>query len=138
MPLAPNMLLKSALHVANVNNLVHTSLHRLLVLRRTVQHGQMLCKVRHITCCLMLSFTCSDVKPRVKFIPGLFLQTEKELQNGGEIKELADVADKLSKRLVKDTTAWTNKKESLAADAAACQQASCFHGPTARHQNAMP
>lgn len=52
------------------------------------------------------------------------VQTEKELQNGGEIKELADVADKLSKRLVKDTTSWTNKKESLAADAAACQQAS--------------
>ena len=51
------------------------------------------------------------------------LQSEKELQSGGEIKELADIADKLSKRLVKDTTAWTNKKENLEADRAACQQA---------------
>ncbi|KAL0051178.1 hypothetical protein WJX82_003135 [Trebouxia sp. C0006] len=50
------------------------------------------------------------------------LQTEKELQSGGEVKELADTADKLSKRLVKDTTAWTNKKENLEADQAACQQ----------------
>ena len=41
------------------------------------------------------------------------MQTEKELQSGGEVKELADTADKLSKRLVKDTTAWTNKKEKL-------------------------
>lgn len=48
---------------------------------------------------------------------------EKELQSGGEIKELADTVDKLSKRLVKDTTAWTNKKENLEADQAACQQA---------------
>ena len=48
---------------------------------------------------------------------------EKELQSGGEIKELADMVDRLSKRLVKDTTAWTNKKESLEADQAACQQA---------------
>lgn len=51
------------------------------------------------------------------------LQSEKELQSGGEIKELADAADKLSKRLVKDTTAWTNKKENLEADQATCQQA---------------
>lgn len=51
-----------------------------------------------------------------------YLQTEKELQSGGEVKELAEVADKLSKRLVKDTTAWTNKRESLGADQAACQQ----------------
>lgn len=55
------------------------------------------------------------------------MQNEKELQNGGEIKELADTTDKLSKRLVKDTTAWTNKRETLAADAAACQQASHSH-----------
>ena len=46
-----------------------------------------------------------------------------ELQSGGEIKELADAADKLSKRLVKDTTAWTNKKENLETDQATCQQA---------------
>lgn len=51
------------------------------------------------------------------------MQTEKEVQSGGEVKELADAADKLSKRLVKDTTAWTNKKENLEADQAACQQA---------------
>lgn len=51
------------------------------------------------------------------------MQTEKELQSGGEVKELADTADKLSKHLVKDTTAWTNKKENLEADQAACQQA---------------
>ncbi|DBA81803.1 hypothetical protein WJX77_004664 [Trebouxia sp. C0004] len=50
------------------------------------------------------------------------LQMEKELQSQGEVKELADTADKLSKRLVKDTTAWTNKKENLEADQAACQQ----------------
>ena len=54
-----------------------------------------------------------------------WLQSEKELQSGGEIKELADAADKLSKRLVKDTTAWTNKKENLESDHATCQQA-CF------------
>lgn len=51
------------------------------------------------------------------------LQSEKELQSGGEVKELADAADKLSKRLVKDTTAWTNKKENLDTDQATCQQA---------------
>ena len=51
------------------------------------------------------------------------MQTEKELQSGGEVKELANTVDKLSKRLVKDTTAWTNKKENLEADQAACQQA---------------
>lgn len=54
---------------------------------------------------------------------GLCVQSEKELQSGGEVKELLDVADSLSKRLVKDTTAWTNKKETLQADQAACQQA---------------
>lgn len=53
----------------------------------------------------------------------VLLQSEKELQSGGEIKELADAADKLSKWLVKDTTAWTNKKESLESDQATCQQA---------------
>lgn len=64
-------------------------------------------------------------------------QTEKELQNGGEIKELTDVADKLSKRLVKDTTAWSNKKESLAADSAACQQASCFSPMSLCHKTSL-
>ena len=59
------------------------------------------------TCCQILCF-CA--------------QSEKELQSGGEIKELVDVADSLSKRLVKDTTAWTNKKEILQADQIACQQ----------------
>lgn len=58
------------------------------------------------------------------------LQSEKELQSGGEVKELADAADKLSKRLVKDTTAWTNKKENLDTDQATCQQA-CPYVPAA-------
>lgn len=61
------------------------------------------------------------------------MQTEKELQSGGEVKELADTADKLSKRLVKDTTAWTNKKENLEADQAACQQACLRARPYAAH-----
>ncbi len=41
------------------------------------------------------------------------LQTEKELQSGGEAKELAEAVDEIAKRLVKDTSAWANKKEAL-------------------------
>eukprot|EP00884_Botryococcus_braunii_P016555 jgi/Botrbrau1/3583/Bobra.0078s0035.1 len=41
------------------------------------------------------------------------LQTELELQSGGEVKELTQTVDSLAKQLVKETTAWTNKKESV-------------------------
>ena len=38
------------------------------------------------------------------------------------MKQLAGTVDQLSKRLVKDTTVWNNKKESLEAELAAAQQ----------------
>ncbi|PRW61562.1 structural maintenance of chromosomes 2-1 isoform A [Chlorella sorokiniana] len=50
------------------------------------------------------------------------LQTEKELQSGGEVKELQAKVDELSKDLVKDTSSWNNKKEELAAEQANCEQ----------------
>ncbi|PSC74142.1 structural maintenance of chromosomes 2-1-like [Micractinium conductrix] len=50
------------------------------------------------------------------------LQTEKELQSGGEIKELQAEVDEISKRVVKDTSSWTNKKELVEAEQATCEQ----------------
>ena len=50
------------------------------------------------------------------------LQREKEAQSSGEVKQLAGTVDQLSKRLVKDTTVWNNKKESLEAELVAAQQ----------------
>ena len=50
------------------------------------------------------------------------LQREKEAQSSGKVKQLAGTVDQLSKRLVKDTTVWNNKKESLEAELAAAQQ----------------
>ncbi|KAK9829006.1 hypothetical protein WJX72_003368 [[Myrmecia] bisecta] len=50
------------------------------------------------------------------------LQTEKELQAGGEVKELAETADSLSKKLVKDTTSLKNKQETVEGERAACRQ----------------
>jgi structural maintenance of chromosome 2 len=46
------------------------------------------------------------------------LQTEKELQTGGEVKELMKKVDDLSKQLVKDTSGWSNKKDLLQAEQA--------------------
>lgn len=51
------------------------------------------------------------------------LETEKALQSAGEVKELAEAADALSKKLVKDTSAFTNKKEALEAEQANLKQA---------------
>ena len=50
------------------------------------------------------------------------LQCEKEAQSSGEVKQLVGTVDQLSKRLVKDTTVWNNKKESLEAELDAAQQ----------------
>lgn len=50
------------------------------------------------------------------------LQTEKELQSNGEIKELAQEVDDLSKRLVKENSQLTNTKEGLTTEKASCDQ----------------
>lgn len=50
------------------------------------------------------------------------LQTEKELQSGGEVKELAALVDDISKRLVKDTSSWENKRELLDVEAGNARQ----------------
>eukprot|EP00775_Hariotina_reticulata_P003904 gene3904-4158_t len=47
------------------------------------------------------------------------LQTEKEIQAGGGVKELQQAADQLSMKLTKDTTNWRNKKEMLDTEQAA-------------------
>jgi len=50
------------------------------------------------------------------------LQTEKELQSSGEVKELVQAADELSKKLVKETSQWNNMVEGVAAEQANCDQ----------------
>ncbi|KAL6776822.1 SMC2 [Auxenochlorella protothecoides x Auxenochlorella symbiontica] len=42
------------------------------------------------------------------------LQTEKDLQSSGEVRELTAAVDALSKRLVTETSTWKHAKESLA------------------------
>jgi structural maintenance of chromosome 2 len=50
------------------------------------------------------------------------LQTEKELQSNGEVKELVQEVDELSKRLVKDTSKWNNTVEAVTAEQATYEQ----------------
>lgn len=50
------------------------------------------------------------------------LQTEKEIQAGGEIKELQKEADGLLMALTKDTATWKNKKEALEGEQASLKQ----------------
>ncbi|WIA16380.1 hypothetical protein OEZ85_013075 [Tetradesmus obliquus] len=47
------------------------------------------------------------------------LQTEKELQTGGEVKELQQEADQLAMKLTKDTANWKNKQDMLDSEQAA-------------------
>ncbi|WIA36579.1 hypothetical protein OEZ86_007870 [Tetradesmus obliquus] len=47
------------------------------------------------------------------------LQTEKELQTGGEVKELQQGADQLAMKLTKDTANWKNKQDMLDSEQAA-------------------
>uniref|UniRef100_A0A383VT73 Structural maintenance of chromosomes protein n=1 Tax=Tetradesmus obliquus TaxID=3088 RepID=A0A383VT73_TETOB len=47
------------------------------------------------------------------------LQTEKELQTGGEVKELQQEADQLAMKLTKDTANWKNKQDTLDSEQAA-------------------
>lgn len=50
------------------------------------------------------------------------LQTEKEIQSSGEMKELQKEADELNMRLTKETTNWKNKKDTLHAEKQALKQ----------------
>jgi len=50
------------------------------------------------------------------------LQTEKDIQMGGEMKELQKAADELSMKLTKDTTGWKNKKENMEAEQGTLKQ----------------
>ncbi|KAK9805921.1 hypothetical protein WJX73_005152 [Symbiochloris irregularis] len=50
------------------------------------------------------------------------LKAEKELQSGGEVRDLKEAVEKLNKQIVKDTTVWTNKKENLDSELASCAQ----------------
>ncbi|KAL4421732.1 hypothetical protein ABPG77_002348 [Micractinium sp. CCAP 211/92] len=61
-----------------------------------------------------------DIREKGDQIEGL--RTEKELQSGGEVKELTAEVDEISKRVVKDTSSWNNKKELLEAEHASCEQ----------------
>lgn len=67
-----------------------------------------------------LDATCAavegDLREKEDYITGL--QTEKELQSGGEVKELIAKADDLAKKLVKDNSACNNKQELLQAEIA--------------------
>lgn len=46
------------------------------------------------------------------------LETEKQLQSSGEVRELTAEIDGVSKRLVKETAAWNHEKEALAGEEA--------------------
>lgn len=50
------------------------------------------------------------------------LQAEKEIQAGGEVKELQEEADALALRLTKDTTAWKQQEEARESESEALAQ----------------